>query len=219
MRHSQGSSLDSDLLTAAFPPRLAEDVRSALAVMPVGALPPADSFSVEVRGETVAIPTRMHHAEPDADAEGSLTGTQRLVLDCLYSRHGDGRVRERRARTMVASDEPWVAPFVVQLAGEYVVEILEVIREGLSGLDVPESPERRTYGEFIARNPAFYARTERRAVSYWSCFHRRKYPVFGTYPGGVLAEAFRAAASEHAGVRWPRHTPPGLPHGRVAEPG
>jgi hypothetical protein len=60
--HSPGSSRDSDLLTAAFPPRLAEEVRNVLAVMPVAASPPAEPFSVEVRGGTVAIPTRIHHA-------------------------------------------------------------------------------------------------------------------------------------------------------------
>ncbi|MEU6015408.1 hypothetical protein ABZ826_15540 [Streptomyces sp. NPDC047515] len=41
-------------------------------------------------------------------------------------------------------------------------------------------------------------------------YYRWKYPVFGTYSGGVLVEAFRAAASERAGARWPRHTPPSL---------
>ena len=80
----------------------------------------------------------------------------------------------------------------------------------LAGLAVPGSAERRLYGEFITRNPAFFARTERRVVSYWSCYYRWKYPVFGAYPGGALMEAFRAAASEQLGARWPRHTPPPL---------
>jgi hypothetical protein len=29
-------------------------------------------------------------------------------------------------------------------------------------------------------------------VSYWTCYHRRKYPAFGSYPGSELLEAFRA---------------------------
>ena len=107
----------------------------------------------------------------------------------------------------VASGEPWVVPFVGQLAGEYGLEILEAIARGLPGPAGPGSAQRRLYGEFIARNPAFFARTERRVVSYWSCYYRWKYGAFGTYPGCVLLEAFRAAVVEQVGAQWPRHTP------------
>ncbi|MEU0332816.1 hypothetical protein [Streptomyces sp. NPDC006193] len=211
MQQSWALSRGSDVLVTAFPSRLAGDVRSVLAVMPVGAILPGEHFSVEVRGETVAIPSRIYSDEPDGGSEECLTETQRMLLHCLYSRHSDGRVRQRRLEHIVGSSEPWVVPFVVQLAGEYVVEILEGIRHGLPGLDVPGSYQRRLYGEFIARNPAFFARTERRVVSYWSCYYRWKYPVFGTYPGSVLTEAFRTAASEQVGAPWPRHTPAPLP--------
>ncbi|MFF9507107.1 hypothetical protein ACF1BU_15280 [Streptomyces sp. NPDC014724] len=53
------------------------------------------------------------------------------------------------------------------------------------------------------RNAAFFARTEQRAVSYCSEYRCWKYSVFGTYPGALLTEAFRAAASERAGTPWP----------------
>ncbi|MFD7705383.1 hypothetical protein [Streptomyces caelestis] len=198
------------VLAAAFPTGLAGDVQSVLAVMPDARLAPMEPFEVEIQGETVAIPSRIYNEEPGAHFECSLTGTQQLILHCLYSRHSDGRVRQRHLEQIVASGEPWVVPFVLQLAGEYVLEILDVIGRGLVGLTVPSSAQRRLYGEFIARNPAFFARTERRVVSYWSCYYRWEYTVFGTYPGCVLMEAFRAAASEHVGVRWPRHTPPPL---------
>jgi hypothetical protein len=96
----------------------------------------------------------------------------------------------------------------VQLVGEYVLEILDVISRGVPELRGSHSAQRRLYGEFIVRNPAFFARTERRVVSYWSCYYRWKYPEFGAYPGSLLLEAFRDAASEQAGALWPRHTPP-----------
>lgn len=69
------------------------------------------------------------------------------------------------------------------VSGEYVLEIIEAIGRGLPGLAVPGSAQRRVYGEFIALNPAFFARTERRVVSYWSCYYRWKYGAFGVYPG------------------------------------
>ncbi|MFD0039953.1 hypothetical protein ACFVIZ_20245 [Streptomyces anulatus] len=194
-------------LVAAFPPRLAGDVKSVLAVMPEARIAPTMPFEVEVQGETVAIPSRIYYEEPSPDSERPpLAGTQQVILHCLYSRHSDGRVRQRHLEQIVASGEPWVVPFVVQLAGEYVLEIIEAIGRGLPGLTVPGSAQRRLYGEFIARNPAFFARTERRVVSYWSCYYRWKYGAFGTYPGYVLLEAFRAAVVEQVGAQWPRHT-------------
>ncbi|WP_415958704.1 hypothetical protein [Streptomyces sp. 021-4] len=195
-------------LAAAFPTRLAGDVESVLAVMPEARLAPTTPFEVDVQGETVAIPSRIYNEEPSPDSERPpLAGTQQVILHCLYSRHSDGRVRQRHLEQIVASGEPWVVPFVVQLAGEYVLEIIEAIGRGLPGLGVPGSAQRRLYGEFIARNPAFFARTERRVVSYWSCYYRWKYGAFGTYPGYVLLEAFRAGAVEQVGTQWPRHTP------------
>lgn len=95
----------------------------------------------------------------------------------------------------------------MQLAGEYVLEIVEVIRRELGGLAVAGSARRSLYGEFIARNPEFFARTQRRVVSYWSCYYREDYPAFGNYPGSALLEALRATASEYSGRPWPRHTP------------
>jgi hypothetical protein len=194
-------------LTAAFPMRLASDVRSVLAVMPEVRLAPMMPFEVRVQGETVAIPSRIYNEEPGAASERPLTATQQVILHCLYSRHSDGWVRQRHLEQIVASGQPWVVPFVVQLAGEYVLEIIEAIGRGLPELAVPDSDQRRVYGEFIARNPAFFARTERRVVNYWSCYYRWKYAAFGTYAGGVLLEAFRAAVVEQVGAQWPRHTP------------
>lgn len=196
-----------DALVAAFPAVLAGDVRSVLAIMPAARYSHIEPFPVEVQDETVTIPSRIFHGEPNTDDERALTDTQRVILHCLYSRHSDGWVRQRHVERVVGASEPWVAPFVVQLAGEYVVEVVEAICRGLPGLWVAHSPERGLYGEFIVGNPSFFARTEQRMVSYWSCYHRWKYPHFGTYPGGVLAKAFRAAASERAGTPWPRHTP------------
>ncbi|MET8670520.1 hypothetical protein G6W47_13785 [Streptomyces sp. CAI-21] len=158
-------------------------------------------------GESVDIPSRVYDEEPGECPGPGLTGTQRLILHCLYSRHHDGHVRQRHLEALLPAAEPWVVPYVIQQAGEYVLEIQEAIRRGLPGIAVPHSPQRRLYGAFIVRNAEFFARTERRAVSYWACYHRAEYPVFGASPGGVLMAEFRAAATECAGTAWPRHTP------------
>jgi hypothetical protein len=194
-------------LAEAFPSWLADEVQGALAAMPKTRYPAVSRFEVDVSGGTVAIPYRIHHDEPPAGAERSLTATRRLILHCLYTRHGDGRIRQRHLEPVLGSGEPWAVPFVMQLIGEYVLEILETIRCGLPGLAAPGSAPWLLYGDFVARNPAFFARTERRVVSYWSCYHRRRHPVFGTYPGCLLLESLRAAAADRTGRTWPRHTP------------
>lgn len=194
-------------LTEAFPPRLAGDVRRVLAIVPESGTAPTMPFAVEVQGATVAIPSRVYNEEPGTGWERGLSETQRMVVHCLYSRHHDGRVRQRHLEQILTSGEQWTVPFVVRLTGEYVLEIITSIGRGLPGLAEPGSAQRRLYGEFIARNPAFFARTERRVVSYWSCYYRRQYGVFGRYPGSVLLETLRAAVVEQVGTPWPRHAP------------
>lgn len=199
----------------AFPTRLADDAEKVLALIPDSRLPPVSHFEVEVENETVAIPCRLYNEEPNANAVRHLTGLQQTMLHCLYSRQSDGHGRQRHLEMIMASTQPWTIPFVMQLAGEHVLEILETMRAGLSDLTIAGSAQRSRCGEFIAHNPAFFARTERRAVSYWDCYYRGRYPEFGTYPGSALLEAFRAAASEHTGTPWPRNTP--APSTRAAE--
>ncbi|MEU7428773.1 hypothetical protein [Streptomyces sp. NPDC040750] len=197
-------------LVDAFPRNLADEVRAVLAVMPETRIPSVSPFLLDVTGEVVAIPYRIYQDEPPIDAVRSLTAPQWMILHCLYSRHSDGLVRQRHLEQVVSSDELWVVPFVVQLVGEYVLEILEAIQHGLFDLPSKRSAQRLLYGDFIARNPAFFATIERRVVSYWSCYYRRGFPVFGTYPGCHLLELLRAAATDRTGRLWPRHTPAGL---------
>ncbi|WP_371622162.1 hypothetical protein OG245_04005 [Streptomyces sp. NBC_01116] len=208
MQAQRDPSNAAHVLAAAFPSRLAGDVRRVLTAMPESVTAPTTPFEVEVRGETVAIPSRVYNEEPNTECGRTLSETRRTILHCLYSRHHDGRVRRRHLERIVASGEPWAVPFVVQLVGEHVLEIITSIAQGLPGLAEPGSAQRRLYGEFIARNPGFFARTERRVVSYWSCYHRREYGAFGTYPGCALLEALRTAAGEQVGTRLPRNTPP-----------
>ncbi|MFF8975090.1 hypothetical protein [Streptomyces sp. NPDC014995] len=209
MQQPRPIAMTDDDLVAAFPHQLANDVRAVLAVMPQALIAPVSPFSVYVGNEAVAIPYRIYQSEPPVDVVRSLTGVQQAILHCLYSRHSDGLVRQRHLEQIAGSDEPWVVPFVVQLAGEYVLEILESIQHGLSDLTSKRSVHRLAYGDFIARNPGFFARTERRVVSYWSCYYRWNFPVFGTYPGCHLLELLRAAAIDRTGRPWHRHTPAG----------
>ena len=54
----------------------------------------------------------------------------------------------------------------MQLAGEYVIEILQVIQNNLNLLNT------EMYGQFLRTNPELFAVTKRRIVSYWNCYYR-----------------------------------------------
>jgi hypothetical protein len=55
---------------------------------------------------------------------------------------------------------------VVQLVGEYAIEIIDVIHEHLNLLDRP------LYREFLQANPEFFTQTGQRVLSYWDRYHR-----------------------------------------------
>lgn len=157
----------------------------------------------------MSVPGRIYNDVPSPESVASLSSRQRQVLHCLYSRHCDGWVRQSHLAQILGSSDPWVIPFVVQLVGEYVLEILVDIRDGLRDLGVPGDRLRLAYGEFLVANPAFFARTQRRLVSYWSCYHRAAFRSFQGYPGCTVVDLLRAAAADSAGRPWPSLVPKG----------
>ena len=168
---------NADLL-AAFPSCVRTEASAVIAVLPEN--PHASkTFSVRVAGEEVSIPHRIYQ-DPPAISVGSRLGsaseTQKEVLNCLFTRHADGWVREEHLRRIVRSKKVWIPPFVIQLAGEYVIEILHPIAEALRDAD------RTLYGDFVRDNPEFIGITKQRIVSYWDryyrSFPREQYPGF-----------------------------------------
>jgi hypothetical protein len=95
-----------------------------------------------------------------------------VVTAAIYSRHCDGFVRQRQLGTLLGSDEPWAAPFIVQLLGEYVIEICLDI-ERFARTAFPARPAMQEgMSAFFRENRCFAELTRRRAASYWSCYHR-----------------------------------------------
>jgi hypothetical protein len=181
-------------LASAFPAALAEDVAVVAALMPPRrSSMSSSSWSVAVSGESVAVLGRVYNDEPAQDAV--LSPRQRTILQCIYTRNHDGYVRQKYVQQVVGSTEPWVVPFILEIAGEYLPQILDDINQGLPDLDL--------YAQFIRANPAYFDRLQRRIVSYWTCFWRADYPTFATYPGGILIESLREAESPG----WRRLTP------------
>jgi hypothetical protein len=155
---------DSEL-AGAFPSIVRDDARLALSGFPGVNLPAAWSFSVRVGSEVVSLPYRVY-ADPALIHTDQLTDRQRELVDCLLTRHSDGFVREQHLARIIGSNHVWVPPFVIQLVGEYVIEILHLIHQNLQHLDTS------VYATFLRENPEFFATTKQRVASYWDCYHR-----------------------------------------------
>lgn len=145
----------------AFPAALRETAARVVAGLAAGELhPPRASFDVGVAGEVLTIPVRVYYAPADLANAIDAPGDAGLIALCLGTRHHDGYLRERCLRRLLGGRQDWIIPFVVQLVGEYIAEIVEAIEAALPQLDAP------AYGRFLLENPGFFARTERRVVSY-----------------------------------------------------
>jgi hypothetical protein len=129
-------------------------------------------YDVLLNGETLEIPVRLYFPKlilrtPWCDDS---------MLLCLGTRHHDGFVRQKCVMQLLQRSDDWAIPYIVQLLGEYVVEIAQVINDALPLLD--QAP----YQRFIAENASYIATTERRIRSYWSCYYRDAYPDIESYP-------------------------------------
>lgn len=216
-------------LLQAFPAPLADDVQRACEALPAistaypgnavvspygldGQNTPAD---IEVDGKRISIPARVYFDTIDPSTIANLPEAQQAIIGCVYTRHHHGYTRQRWLRRVVALEHPWVAPFVVQLAGEYVVEIVVDIVQGMPDLANPNSPLAARYGSFLAMNPNFWHLTRQRAASYWDCYHRGRYLRRDDYPVfTLLSRLERARRAFSASID---HVTPGTsnrPNGR-----
>ncbi|MFJ2028714.1 hypothetical protein [Streptosporangium sp. NPDC087985] len=181
----------------AFPSELGAEVEQAVRLLMPSRYAPVDGFDVSVWGHRLRIPYRIYEDPPTPGMLDDLGEVARVVLDCLLTRHHSGHVRQRHAERVISVDADWVVPFAVTLVGEYVIEIVDVVRAGLAELDIPGTRQRQRYGRFAADNLDFMTLTRQRAVSYWSCYYRWRFPEFNHYPGAQVLASLSSAATDY----------------------
>lgn len=186
---------DADAWVRAFPPRLMGDVVTVVRSLPAASHSTTtrtiDSErsprGVAVEGKSLEIPARQYHRRLSRFRCWRMTPTQVGIAACIYSRHHDGYVRQSWLRELFAFDDPCVAPYVIQLVGEYVVEIVAEIESWLES-SYPGAPKIQRLMTFAAENPGFVALTESRARSYWHEYYTYPYSAYAGYPASqVLA--------------------------------
>ena len=181
----------SESLAQAFPARLAPAVANVARSLPGARIRPAGSATASqsrtwpgliVTGELVVIPQRIYNPELSPHVAAGLSHVEAVVAAAIYSRHDDGFVRQRQLGTLLEADAPWTAPFIVQLLGEYVIEICRDI-ERFARTEFPGRPAmQENLPAFFRENRCFTALTRQRAISYWSCYYRGQHPSQETYP-------------------------------------
>jgi len=190
--------IDAPMLAAALPVEHRQAAQSA-GLDVARLLAPrqwTERFAVEVESQKVLIPARLHFASHRL----TLAESDRawLFARAFQTRSNDGFERQRAARDLLKGLQPWAAPFVVALIGEYIVEILEDISAAMT----PELEQ--MLGGFIFHNKAFWNTTERRVASYWNVYYRwgsecRRTYRRDEYVGFELVDRLGRAAS-----RWAR---------------
>ena len=140
-------------LCAAFPSTIESDVRAALLHMPACNISPTETSigPVRIAGEQLRIPHRIYSVEPKSVSWKNLSRRQALILNALYTRHHDGHVREKHVELIVDAEEPWLPPFVIQMLGEYVVEIVQALELHMERL------VSASYIHFLAENEPFFS--------------------------------------------------------------
>jgi hypothetical protein len=147
---------------------------------------PTSAFSVNVDQEALQIPYRLYYS-PNLLRWKLINsrGVEKLILACLGTRHYDGYIRQQCLGDLLRSEASWIIPYIVQLAGEYVVEIVEDVAAGIMSRDTS------LLSAFARENPDYLATLGRRATSYWNEYHRRGYPNRSDYPGSKVVTYLR----------------------------
>lgn len=145
----------------AYPTALAGEAAVVAATMIARAatLSP-NGFRVVVAGQVVTVPERLY-----VDRLPALKMNGPAVA-CLLTRHYDGFVRQRALSQILRVNAEWSIPFVVRLAGEYVMEIIAEIEERFAELPSDHM------GAFVRANSDFIRLTRARVISYWNCYFR-----------------------------------------------
>ena len=169
-----------------FPDFLCADVEKVLDIMPLTKEIYIDSFGqrykvengiygeqTEIKlatGEVTFLIYRIYFHEPSPEHENELTETQKQILNCIYTRHHNGYIRENRLKNLFSFDHEWILPYKLQLLGEYVIEILFELDKHITDRNIQQ------FKQLTLNNRKYWEQTKSRMGSYWNEHYR--YPNY-----------------------------------------
>jgi hypothetical protein len=166
-------------ITHCFPSYLREKVRKVVGLLSIekSGFLHAASYSVQFHGETLEFPYRVYFNEPRNTLEKHLTEEEQVILDCIFLRHHNGYIRQRRLERLIDKRHPYIVPFTFQLLGECIKEILMIVDDHINEDTMHE------YLQFMKENKKYAGQTENRMISYWDLYYRTEYPKRKRYIG------------------------------------
>jgi len=182
-------------LKKGFPPELEKEVENVIKLLPIdnhkiklidGQVHEVDNlihsseYEVKLNSEQLIIPYRLYFDEPEENDEKNLNQIEKEILNCIYLRHHNGYLREKRLKNLLNSRSKFVIPFSIQLLGEYVLEIVEILDKHIT------EPNLDLYQEFVEENSKYWQKIENRMISYWDAYYRYKSPKLKEYIGYEL---------------------------------
>jgi len=180
-----------DIIFKAFPASLRHDVEMVIEVLPfdlnvlfrfnkvikVDCLIHSDLQKIYLDRETLEIPSRIYFNEPKAEKEEELTDLQKNILNCLYLRHHNGIVRQKRLERLLDKNDYFIIPYKFHLLGEYVIEILDDLQKHITTNSVD------SFAKFAVDNEKYFVKTESRMANYWNAYYRWKSQKLRNYIG------------------------------------
>lgn len=161
---------EKEIIQKAFPYEAREEVNSLLTKFNIQTTHPTNAFEKAfLAKQTIDLPTRIYYKPPHYPINAKLTQTEKDLLNCIFSRHHDGYIRQKAIQNILHSQNDWAIPYLVRIIGEYVIQILEDINNHFQTINAPNLTS------FIRQNPEFYNRTRSRVSSYWNCYYRHRF--------------------------------------------
>lgn len=129
--------------------------------------------------EKIELPYRIYYR--DDSNISNFTKEQKLIYNCIFSRNYDGFIRQKHIEQILNHDiNFWISPYIIKISDEYIVEILCSIYDNLKYKD--NSILKQT----AIKNIDLFLYNYSRMASYWSEFHKTKYPKYINYIGRTL---------------------------------
>lgn len=142
----------------AFPPYFAKDVCVVLNYLQSYRTPYHSknyTDQVTIKQETIHLPMRTYFQLPKNKQFSNFSPTQQQILRCIYTRHHDGFIRQNMLQQLLEHQlEYFIFPYLFQLMGDYVVEILEIIEPHLN------QSNQKLLVQFISENPRYFRTIE-----------------------------------------------------------
>lgn len=181
----------NEKILKSFPPNLEKDVQAVLNILKIKEEDINSPKNVVIiKGTSIMIPERIYFNEP---IYVNLTTVQKYILDCIFTRHHNGFIRQHHLQNLLCCKEYWAIPFCFKLLGEYVKEILYDVKTHIEN-------NFENYLCFIGENKDFFNKTKSRMISYWNCYYRKTFPKYESYIGSQIFNNLEAAYNKRVNL-------------------